>query len=119
MSHTGSKQHTGHHHQHGEGCGHTAVRHGDHTDYLHDGHLHHPGAARVEEHVIAADAANPAECTPAHACGGHPPEHVHGPDCGHERVPHGDHQDYLVEGHLHHPHDGHCDDHGPLEKLTR
>jgi hypothetical protein len=22
--------------------------------------------------------------------------------------------DYLVAGHLHHPHDGHCDDHGPV-----
>jgi hypothetical protein len=22
--------------------------------------------------------------------------------------------DYLVDGHLHHPHDGHCDDHGPV-----
>jgi hypothetical protein len=29
-------------------------------------------------------------------------------------VPHGDHVDYLVAGHLHHPHGGHCDDHGPL-----
>ena len=40
--------------------------------------------------------------------------HVHGPGCGHEAVPHGDHTDYLVEGRLHHMHDGHCDDHGPL-----
>ncbi len=38
--------------------------------------------------------------------------HEHGPDCGHEPVAHGDHLDYLVDGHLHHPHDGHCDDHG-------
>ncbi len=38
--------------------------------------------------------------------------HEHGPDCGHESVTHGDHFDYLVDGHLHHPHDGHCDDHG-------
>jgi UDP-2,3-diacylglucosamine pyrophosphatase LpxH len=30
-------------------------------------------------------------------------------------VPHGDHVDYLVSGHLHHPHGDHCDDHGPLE----
>jgi hypothetical protein len=30
-------------------------------------------------------------------------------------VPHGDHTDYLVDGHLHHPHDGHCDDHGPVK----
>jgi hypothetical protein len=29
-------------------------------------------------------------------------------------VPHGDHTDYLVGGHLHHPHGGHCDDHGKL-----
>jgi hypothetical protein len=27
-------------------------------------------------------------------------------------VPHGNHVDYRVSGHLHHPH-GHCDDHGP------
>jgi hypothetical protein len=27
-------------------------------------------------------------------------------------VPHGDHVDFLVEGHLHHPHDQHCDAHG-------
>jgi hypothetical protein len=40
---------------------------------------------------------------------------THGPGCGHEAVPHGDHVDYLVSGHLHHPHDGHCDDHGALE----
>jgi hypothetical protein len=30
-------------------------------------------------------------------------------------VPHGNHVDYLVNGHLHHPHGGHCDDHGPVE----
>ena len=42
-------------------------------------------------------------------------DHVHGPDCGHEPVPHGDHVDYLVAGHLHHPHGDHCDDHGPVE----
>jgi hypothetical protein len=23
--------------------------------------------------------------------------------------------DYVVDGHLHHPHDGHCDDHGPIQ----
>jgi hypothetical protein len=33
---------------------------------------------------------------------------------GHEQVPHGDHVDYLVDGRLHHPHDDHCDDHGPV-----
>ena len=27
----------------------------------------------------------------------------------------GDHVDYLVNGHLHHPHGDHCDDHGPVQ----
>jgi uncharacterized protein (DUF1330 family) len=36
------------------------------------------------------------------------PGHTHGPGCGHEAVPHGDHTDYLVNGRLHHPHSGHC-----------
>jgi hypothetical protein len=39
---------------------------------------------------------------------------MHGDDCGHVAVPHGDHVDYLVEGRLHRPHEEHCDDHGPL-----
>jgi hypothetical protein len=30
-------------------------------------------------------------------------------------VPHGGHVYYLVNGRLHHTHDGHCDDNGPLE----
>jgi hypothetical protein len=30
-------------------------------------------------------------------------------------VPHGDHVDYLVDGHLHHPHGDHCDDHGAVK----
>jgi hypothetical protein len=29
-----------HAHVHGEGCGHEAVQHGDHVDYVHDGHRH-------------------------------------------------------------------------------
>ncbi len=49
------------------------------------------------------------------APGGHDRKHVHGPGCGHEAVPHGDHTDYLVDGRLHHPHGDHCDDHGPVE----
>jgi hypothetical protein len=85
------------------------------VDYLHDGCLHHLHDGHVDEHRLAVDAANPAKCTPAHACPGHASGHVHEPGCGHERVPHGDHVDYLVEGHLHHPHDGHCDDHGPVQ----
>jgi len=107
-------QHTDHAHQHGANCGHTAVRHDDHIDYLHDGHLHFPHEGHVDEHVIAVNATNPAACTPEHRCTGHDSSHVHGPGCGHEMVPHGDHVDYLVDGHLHFPHGDHCDDHGPL-----
>ena len=34
--------HGAHPHEHGEGCGHSAVPHDDHVDYDHDGHLHAP-----------------------------------------------------------------------------
>lgn len=104
--------HEGHHHQHGPSCGHQAIRHGDHSDYLHDGHLHHVHGDHVDDHVLPVGATNPGNCTPQHACRGHAKDHAHGVGCGHERVPHGDHVDYLVAGHLHHPHGAHCDDHG-------
>ena len=38
--------------------------------------------------------------------------HEHGPDCGHPVVAHGDHVDYLHDGHRHAPHEGHYDEHG-------
>jgi len=38
--------------------------------------------------------------------------HVHGNDCGHTALTHEGHVDYLVDGHLHHPHGEHCDAHG-------
>ena len=38
-------------HKHGPNCGHTAVRHGDHVDYLDDGHLHHLHDGHVHEHI--------------------------------------------------------------------
>lgn len=106
--------HEDHDHRHGSGCGHTAIRHGDHLDYLHDGHLHHQNAdGTVEEHALAVSERNPDGCTsPGHSCAD---GHRHGPGCGHEAVPHGDHVDYLVNGRLHHPHGDHCDDHGPVE----
>jgi hypothetical protein len=113
---TANPGHAGHSHQHGPGCGHTAIRHEGHVDYLQDGKLHHHGAKGVEEHCLAVNAQNPSACTPNHACDGHDKKHKHGPGCGHEAVPHGDHTDYLVEGHLHHPHGGHCDDHGPVHR---
>src|SRR6266403_3185287 len=72
----------------------------------HEGH--------VDEHVLAAGKTNPAGCTPPHTCTGHDASHTHGGQCGHEAVPHGDHVDYVVNGHLHHSHDRHCDNHGAV-----
>lgn len=106
--------HDEHGHVHGPSCGHKAVTHEGHTDYLHEGHLHRMHGDHSHEHAIAIGPANPDACTPQHACGAHDSAHAHGPGCGHDAVPHGDHVDYLVGGHLHHPHAGHCDDHGRL-----
>src|SRR5947209_20451563 len=72
------KHHTNHTHQHGPGCGHTAIRHDGHVDYLHDGHLHHMHEDHVDEHVIAVDATNPAKCSPQGRC-----SHAHGPNFAH------------------------------------
>lgn len=118
MTQCNAKQHPNHTHQHGPDCGHTAIVHGDHIDYLHDGHLHHPHADHVDEHILEISEMNPEHCTPSHVCSGHEAGHVHGPDCGHEAVAHGDHICYLVGDHLHHPHGDHCDDHGSLNVIS-
>jgi len=39
-----------HSHQHGPDCGHVAVRHGDHVDYVHDGHRHAVHGEHYDEH---------------------------------------------------------------------
>jgi len=108
--------HPNHSHKHGTGCGHTAIRHKGHIDYIHDGHLHHIHEDHVDEHRIEVSAANPDVCN--HAGKGHDAGHKHGPSCGHEALPHGDHTDYLVGGHLHHAHGDHCDDHGAVEVVS-
>lgn len=104
-------KHGEHDHQHGEGCGHTAVKHDDHIDYLHDGHLHHVHDDHVDEHHLIDGSSS---CTPDHSCGHHEDDHRHGEGCGHMAIPHGDHVDYIVGEHLHHSHNGHCDDHGKV-----
>ena len=43
-------RHLSHRHQHGPGCGHVAVPHGDHTDYLHAGHRHAAHGDHWDEH---------------------------------------------------------------------
>ena len=102
-----------HPHTHGPGCGHPIVSHEGHQDYAHDGHLHHAHDGHVDEHAIQVSQANPDVCTPAHACSRHAVDHEHGVGCGHQALPHGEHVDFVVDGHLHHPCSGHCDDHGP------
>ena len=55
-----------HDHEHGPGCGHAAVAHDDHVDYVHDGHRHAPHEGHYDEHA--------------------PDDHPHdGPDSGHDR----------------------------------
>ena len=41
---------SGHRHEHGPGCGHEALVHGDHVDYVHDGHRHAAHGAQYDEH---------------------------------------------------------------------
>ncbi len=103
--------HSGHQHTHGSGCGRVAIEHAGHVDYIHDGHLHYVHQGHIDEHQLEGSS----DCTPGHACETHPAGHVHGAECGHEAVPHAGHTDYLVGDHLHHAHDGHCDDHGGVK----
>ena len=114
MNASSHQMHEGHSHTHGEDCGHQTVEHEGHRDYLHDGHLHYVHGDCVDDHALLVGAGNLAECTPAHACGSHDAAHAHGEACGHPTVPHGDHVDHIVAGHLHFPHEGHCDEHGQV-----
>ena len=111
----GHSTHDAHSHTHGAGCGHRSIEHAGHMDYLHDGHLHHTHEGHIDECALEVAGKNAASCTPQHACGVHAKDHGHGAGCGHEMVPHGDHKDYVVGGHLHKPHGQHCDDHGALK----
>ncbi|MCM4080934.1 hypothetical protein [Paractinoplanes hotanensis] len=51
---TGEDAHPHHHtvevHEHGDGCGHEAVVHGDHLDYIHDSHRHAVHDGHYDEH---------------------------------------------------------------------
>lgn len=52
MTDTGAHEthHSVQEHEHGPGCGHEAVQHGDHVDYLHDGHRHALHGDHYDEH---------------------------------------------------------------------
>ena len=43
-------EHTPVEHEHGSDCGHEAVPHVDHVDYLHDGHKHAAHGDHYDEH---------------------------------------------------------------------
>lgn len=69
-----------HDHEHGPGCGHEAIRHEDHMDYLHDGHRHAAHGGHYDEHAPDEHApdehagdghAGDEHATGAHARGAH------------------------------------------------
>lgn len=94
-------EHPDHTHVHGHSCGHESFPHADHTDYVHDGHLHRVHGEHADECEVATHAA--AEHDAA--------AHQHGTECGHVAVPHGDHADFVHDGHRHAVHEGHYDEH--------
>ncbi len=97
-------EHAGHDHVHGPKCGHKAVKHGDHTDYIHDGHYHAQHDTHVDDHGILK--------TSTDACAQHAGhEHKHGAKCGHKSVKHDTHVDYQHDGHMHTAHNDHTDEH--------
>lgn len=114
-----------HKHVHGDYCGHTAIEHKNHVDYVHDRHLHHKNEngsdwddCRIEESITHPDI-----CTDEYeeGCWAHEAGVTCSPSCGHEAVPHGEHVDYLVPDRkgnleLHAVHNGHCDHHGSVRQ---
>jgi hypothetical protein len=105
--------HRGHDHIHAAKCGHTAIEHEGHVDYLHDAHLHAMHGGHADEHVLAVSTAHPATeaLVTAVAHEGH--AHDAKKD-DHPLVQHGDHFDHLHDGRLHYTHGDHVDDHGPV-----
>lgn len=43
-------EHPAHSHNHGEGCGQIAVPHGDHVEYVHEGHRHAAHEGHYDDH---------------------------------------------------------------------
>jgi len=105
------------------------VAHNGHYDVLVNGEFvspirGHSSSRSVEvEHHSLDDVVDPCQCTLHDAdClpGEDEPPHLHDAGCGHERVMHNDHWDYIVNDHLHHPtDDGNCVIHGHIDFLDR
>jgi zinc transport system permease protein len=66
---------------------------------------------RRRERLRAPFLAAPAERDVKHTVVPEEHEHVHGAACGHLAVPHGDHVDYVHDGHRHAQHGTHYDEH--------
>ncbi len=107
-----------HPHKHSSSCGHTAIRHNDKLGYLHNSHLHKQEANKVVENAVAVNSVNAESCQNGKETAKltKSKNHAHGPKCGHPSVPHGTHDDYVVnigqEYRLHNRHIDHNDDHG-------
>lgn len=98
-------EHANHEHVHGAKCGHKAVKHGTHSDYLHDGHYHAAHAGHVDEHGMAKGSKDACIHAANH-------DHKHNKSCGHDQVKHDSHVDYMHDGHMHVAHGEHVDEHG-------
>lgn len=95
-------------HQHTLECGHTKIMHDDHIDFVEgNGHLHHKHEGHWDECHIDVNEKNP-------DTENHVSSEIHDDNCGHEKIAHGDHYDYLVNGRLQHVHNDHVDDHGSV-----
>jgi len=103
-------RHEDHLHKHGPSCKHRKVQHGKHVDYEHDGHYHAADEDHYDEH-----GGIPAIGT-LHVHAEAPHLHEHGKSCGHTSVKHGDHVDYIHDGHYHTPHGDHYDEHGIVKE---
>ncbi len=91
-------------HKHGENCGHAVIKHSDHVDHMHEGHMHNTVASgKVVEHKLRVATAKDHVKAPSEN------GHAHGVNCGHERIEHDNHSDYVVNGNVHHVHGDHCD----------
>ena len=60
---------------------------------------------------FAEDGTDPFDLDETHEVVPEDHTHVHGPDCGHPAIPHGDHVDYVHDGHRHAEHGEHYDEH--------
>ena len=94
-----------------ENCGHTRIKHNDHIDYIHDGHLHHAHGDHYDEHVIEVSEKNPDSCNKTQCHRDHEKE-------GDQKIPHGDHVDYLLKEDFIECTMVIVDDHGPIEVVA-